>query len=118
MQTTCCPVHVCFGKRLATCRYPGHPDSVEKLVRFDDDTVLSGGGDGVVRALSVLPNSLLAVLGSHGEEQSVQDMALSHDQRLLATVAHDDSVQLWDLAMLHDSDVEDTAAAGAIVLSL
>ena len=39
-----------------THRFPGHPESVDALVKFDESTVLTGSSDGAIRILSVLPN--------------------------------------------------------------
>lgn len=30
-------------------RFPGHPDSVEALLKVDEDTVLTGSSDGIIR---------------------------------------------------------------------
>lgn len=46
-------------------RFPGHPESVQALVAFDDDTLLTGSSDGAVRVVGVLPNRLLGILGQH-----------------------------------------------------
>jgi WD40 repeat protein len=89
---------------VSKCRYPGHPDSIDSLVSFDNDTILTGSGDGCVRVLAILPNKLLGVLGTHGDEESIVQMCLSHDKRVLATVGHDEYVQLWRLDVLHDDD--------------
>lgn len=103
------------------CRYPGHPESVDALVAFDNDTVLTGSADGCVRIVSILPNQLLGVLGSHGEDEAIEAMALSANRRTLVTLAHDRCVQLWSLAALHDDsdddeggDTADVDAAGAV----
>ena len=34
-------------------RFPGHPDSVEALLKIDEDTVLTGSSDGIVRYVVV-----------------------------------------------------------------
>lgn len=60
-------------------RYPGHPESVDALAAFDEDTVLTGSGDGAIRIVSVLPNRLLGVLGCHGE-LPVERLALAADR--------------------------------------
>lgn len=82
-------------------RFPGHPESVDALVSFDEDTVISGSSDGVLRVLSVQPNKLLGVVGAHAD-MPVERLALSADRRLLASASHDNTVQLWDLSCLHD----------------
>ena len=43
----------------------GHPESVTSLLRFDEDSVLTGSSDGLIRVLSVQPNKMLGVLGEH-----------------------------------------------------
>jgi WD repeat-containing protein 55 len=46
-----------------TDRIVGHPDSIECMVKYDENTVITGGEDGLIRAVSVLPNRILAILG-------------------------------------------------------
>jgi len=33
------------------------------MIKYDEDTVITGGEDGLIRAVSVLPNRILAILG-------------------------------------------------------
>ena len=54
----------------------GHPSSVDALVAFDEDTVLSGCQDGMIRVIGVLPNAMLGVVGEHGD-YPVESLALS-----------------------------------------
>jgi WD40 repeat protein len=61
------------------CRFPGHPESVDAIIAFDDDTIITGSSDGMLRVLNVLPNKLLGVIGSH-DEFPVEAMALSSDR--------------------------------------
>ena len=44
-------------------RIVGHPNSIECMVKYDEDTIITGGEDGLLRAVSVLPNRILAILG-------------------------------------------------------
>ena len=77
-------------------RFPGHPESVDAVARWDDGTLLTGSSDGVVRAVSVLPNRFVGVVGEH-MDCPIERMALSGDERLLATVSHDNQLKFWDL---------------------
>ncbi|KAF5843918.1 WD40-repeat-containing domain protein, partial [Dunaliella salina] len=86
-------------------RFPGHPESVDALAVFDEDTLITGSFDGVVRVVNVLPNKLIGVVGSH-EDFPIERLAISADKRVLASTSHDNTIRLWDLAMLHD-DGED-----------
>ncbi|KAI9221702.1 WD40-repeat-containing domain protein [Blastocladiella britannica] len=88
-------------------RFPGHPGEIDSMVALADDLVVTGCSDGLVRVLSVLPNKLLGVIGSH-EDFPVENMAASHDRRWLATCSHDATVQFWSLGFLEgDGDSED-----------
>ncbi len=88
-------------------RYPGHPESVDALVAFDEDTLLTGSSDGVIRIVSVLPNKLLGVLGQHPDGFPVERLALS-GVRLHGTVyAHSSSIAL----VLNDSHMVTGCAA-------
>lgn len=82
-------------------RFPGHPESIDAIVKFDEDTVITGSSDGALRVLSVLPNKLLGVVGEHAD-MPLERLALSGDHRVLASTSHDNAVKLWDLSCLHD----------------
>lgn len=43
-------------------RIVGHPNSIECMVKYDEDTLITGGEDGLCRAIGVLPNRILAIL--------------------------------------------------------
>lgn len=34
----------------------GHPSSVDALVKYDTDTVITGSSDGIIRIVNILPN--------------------------------------------------------------
>ncbi|KDD72513.1 hypothetical protein H632_c3248p0, partial [Helicosporidium sp. ATCC 50920] len=64
--------------------YPGHPDAVESLIRLDDEALITGCSDGLIRVVSVVPNRMIGVLGSH-KGGGVVKLALSEDARWLAS---------------------------------
>lgn len=94
-------------------RFPGHPDTIDSILKYDEDTVITGGGDGGIRLVSIHPNKLLGVVGYiedsyHGG--GITDMALSSNQRLLVTVSDvAGDVRLWDLKTLQEDDDDDGA---------
>ena len=47
-------------------RFPGHPSSIDAIVKVDEETILTGSSDGIVRVISILPNKMLGIVGEHG----------------------------------------------------
>lgn len=43
-------------------RIVGHPGSIDTMIKYDEDTVITGSEDGLIRAVSVLPNKIIAIL--------------------------------------------------------
>lgn len=84
-------------------RFPGHPESVDAVIKWDEDTLITGSSDGAVRVINVLPNKLLGVIGEHAEDMPVERLALSADMQLLASMSHDNCVKLWDMSVLQDN---------------
>jgi hypothetical protein len=85
-------------------RFPGHPESVDALMKFDEDTVITGSSDGLLRVVNILPNKLIGVLGAHADELPIERLALSGDRAVLASTAHDSCVKLWDLSILQEDE--------------
>ena len=71
-----CDTGVHVSPPVAPAGAAGHPSSVDALVAFDEDTLLSGCQDGMIRVIGVLPNAMLGVVGEHGD-YPVESLALS-----------------------------------------
>ena len=80
----------------------GHPNSVDAIVKVDEDTVITGSSDGVLRILSVQPHALMGILGQH-DEFGCETIALSHDHRMLASTSFGPAVRLWDTSCLDEN---------------
>jgi WD40 repeat protein len=83
--------------------FPGHPQSIEALLKVDEDTLATGSSDGIIRAVSVQPNRLLGVLGAH-DDFPVEQLRFSRDRGMIASCSHDSTVRLWDASMLFDEE--------------
>ncbi|OQR96269.1 transmembrane protein [Thraustotheca clavata] len=84
-------------------RFPGHPDSVETMLKVDEDTILTGSSDGIIRVVQIHPNKLLGLIGDH-EDFPVEVLEFSHDRRIVGSVSHSNKVQFWDVGYLYDED--------------
>ena len=65
-------------------RIVGHPGSIDTMISYDDDIVITGCEDGLIRAVSVLPNKIISILGdpldNDDEIFHIQKVSLSHDK--------------------------------------
>ncbi|GAX76690.1 hypothetical protein CEUSTIGMA_g4136.t1 [Chlamydomonas eustigma] len=86
-------------------RFPGHPESVDAIAKFDETTLLTGSSDGAIRIVSLFPNKLVGLVGSH-DEMPLECLSLSSDRGVLASASHDHTVKLWDLSFLLDDEID------------
>lgn len=62
-----------------TDRFPGHPLGVSSLAKAGNNTLYTGSGDGIIRVIGILPNTLLGTIGGNEDESPIESMKLSHD---------------------------------------
>lgn len=86
-------------------RFPGHPDSVEALLKVDEDTILTGSSDGIIRVVQMHPNKLLGLIGDH-EDLPVENLKFSRDKKIVGSVSHTNKVHFWDVGFLFEEDEE------------
>lgn len=90
-------------------RIVGHPESVECMIKFTENVIITGGEDGWIRIVGVYPHSL-NVFKQHAEDleekYAITGLAMSHDQRVLASISHDCSINFYDMTEIADQ-IED-----------
>jgi len=70
--------------------------SVDCMQKISEDRILTGGSDGIIRELSLLPNSRIAsVVGFHENNAQIESIAVDLDLKLAASVAHDQVIRFW-----------------------
>ncbi|CAD5179009.1 WD repeat-containing protein 55-like [Musa acuminata AAA Group] len=83
-------------------RFLGHPMSIDTLLKLDEDTLISGSEDGVIRLVGILPNRIIQPLAEHSE-YPIERLAFSNDRKFLGSISHDQMLKLWDLQELLDN---------------
>jgi WD repeat-containing protein 55 len=53
-------------------RIVGHPGSIDTMIKYDEDTVITGSEDGLIRAVSVLPNKIIAILSDPTDQDETE----------------------------------------------
>ena len=87
-------------------RFPGHPNSIDALLKVDEDTLLTGSGDGLIRIVNIQPDKLLGVLGVHNGFP-VEALRYSSNREYVASLSHDALIRMWDGSLLRDDDSDD-----------
>jgi len=87
-------------------RFPGHPESIDALVKMSENIVVTGSSDGLIRVVEILPNRLLGVVGEH-ENYPIERLKLSRDSNMLASCSHDNTVKFWDVSFFWEEENED-----------
>uniref|UniRef100_A0A0E0QCA3 WD repeat-containing protein 55 n=1 Tax=Oryza rufipogon TaxID=4529 RepID=A0A0E0QCA3_ORYRU len=77
-------------------RFLGHAQSVDTMLKLDEETLISGASDGVIRLVGILPNRIIQPLAEHSE-YPIEALAFSNDRNYLGSISHDKMLKLWDL---------------------
>lgn len=85
-------------------RFPGHPSSVDTMCTLDQDTILTGSSDGLIRVVQLFPHKLLGVVGDHG---GMPVEHLTRKNSLLASIGHGSEVKMTNLAPLLEDGSDD-----------
>ncbi|KAL4230231.1 WD domain repeat-containing protein 55 [Mactra antiquata] len=92
-------------------RFPGHPMSVDCMVALSDDVICTGSFDGLIRAVNILPNRFLGVVGEHPGDLPVENLSLSRDKKWLASCSHDQKIKFWDIDCIKNETVNEKSRA-------
>lgn len=72
------------------------PNSVEVLLKLDEERVITGSENGLISLVGILPNRILQPIAEHAD-YPIEDLAFSHDRKFLGSISHDQMLKLWDL---------------------
>ncbi|XP_068636648.1 WD repeat-containing protein 55-like [Aristolochia californica] len=79
--------------------FRGPSTSIDALLKLDEDTLISGSEDGVIRLMGILPNRIIQPIAEHSE-YPVERLGFSHDRKFLGSISHDQMLKLWNLEEL------------------
>jgi WD40 repeat protein len=82
-------------------RFPGHPASIDALLKVDEDTLLTGSSDGLIRVVQIHPDKLLGVLGDH-DGFPIEKLYFNADKSSVGSATHDRIIRLWDARVLQE----------------
>jgi WD40 repeat protein len=82
-------------------RFPGHPASIDALLKVDEDTLLTGSSDGLIRVVQIHPDKFVGVLGNHGDFP-IEKLEWNSNKEIVGSMSHDNYVRLWDAKVLYE----------------
>ncbi|XP_043924963.1 WD repeat-containing protein 55 [Protopterus annectens] len=94
------------GFGAASDRFALKAESVDSVVPITENILCTASLDGVIRAINILPNRVVGVVGQHLGEP-VEQIAKSHDGHFLASCGHDQKLKFWDISALSSLKVSD-----------
>ncbi|XP_027079392.2 WD repeat-containing protein 55 [Coffea eugenioides] len=72
------------------------PNSVDALLKLDEDRVITGSENGLISLVGILPNRIIQPIAEHSE-YPIERLAFSYDRKFLGSISHDQILKLWDL---------------------
>uniref|UniRef100_A0A2N9IMP4 Uncharacterized protein n=1 Tax=Fagus sylvatica TaxID=28930 RepID=A0A2N9IMP4_FAGSY len=69
------------------------PNSVDALLKLDEDRIITGSENGLISLVGILPNRIIQPIAEHSE-YPVERLAFSHDRKLLGSIAHDQMLKV------------------------
>ncbi|PQQ04885.1 WD repeat-containing protein 55 [Prunus yedoensis var. nudiflora] len=69
------------------------PNSVDVLLKLDEDRLITGSETGLISLVGILPNRVIQPIAEHSE-YPVEGLAFSHDKKFLGSIAHDQMLKV------------------------
>jgi WD repeat-containing protein 55 len=82
-------------------------NSLDAILKLDEDTFLAGTSDGVIRVVSIHPNKVLGALGDHDHGYPIESLKFSANRKFVGSISHDPYIRLWDTKKLIMNDDDD-----------
>lgn len=87
-----------FGYHCDTFTVPLSP--VSKMIPITERIAVTGGEEGVLRAMHMVPGRVLGVVGQHG--LAIESLDINHSGDLIASSSHDNDIRFWNIKYFED----------------
>lgn len=77
--------------------FKGHPESIDAMVAVNEDIIITGSSDGLIRVCNIHPHELMGVIGEH-QGFPIENLALSKDLDYLVSSSHDNTIKFWNIS--------------------
>uniref|UniRef100_U5EX47 WD repeat-containing protein 55 homolog n=1 Tax=Corethrella appendiculata TaxID=1370023 RepID=U5EX47_9DIPT len=82
--------------------FSGPKTGVNKMIPITERIAVTGGEEGVLRAMHLVPGRILGVVGQHS--LAVETMDISSNGELIASSSHDNDIRFWNIKYFEEFD--------------
>ena len=75
-------------------------------MKVDEDTIITGSSDGVLRIVQIHPDELLGVFGDNDGFPCEKLKVCAGNKKAIGSISHDNLIRLWDASILFDDDAD------------
>ncbi|XP_059141792.1 WD repeat-containing protein 55-like [Physella acuta] len=92
-------------------RFPCGDTQIDSVVPVTENVLCIGTNDGHIRAVHVLPNRVLGLVGDHPGDFPIEKLSLTADTSCIASCSHDQRVKFWNIEELKSQTVDTSKQA-------
>lgn len=82
--------------------FTGPKAGVNKMVPITERIAVTGGEDGILRAMHLVPGRVLGIVGQHS--LAVETIDINSTGELIASSSHDNDIRFWNIKYFEDFD--------------
>lgn len=87
-----------FGYHCDAFTVPLSP--VSKIIPITERIAVTGGEEGTLRAMHMVPGRVLGVVGQHG--LAIESLDINHSGEVIASSSHDNDIRFWNIKYFED----------------
>lgn len=83
-------------------RFLGPQAGVNRMVPITERIAVTGGEDGILRAMHLVPGRVLGIVGQHS--LAVETIDINSSGELIASSSHDNDIRFWNIKYFEEFD--------------